>query len=125
MDSILTLIKKLLGIEEEYEHFDTDIIIGVNTAFATLNQLGIGPENGFSIQDKSAVWLDFIGDRKDLEAVKTFVFLNTKLGFDPPQNAFLVEAMKNQINELAWRLNVQVETPIDKKEGMIRCPIIP
>lgn len=111
IESILTLIKKLLGIEEEYEHFDTDIIIGINTAFMILHQLGVGPECAFSIEDKSAVWQDFIGERKDLESVKTFVALNVRLVFDPPQNSFLVDAIKKQIDELTWRLNVQIETP--------------
>lgn len=110
MDSILILIKKLLGIEENYDHFDIDIITAINTAFVTLNQLGIGPEMGFSIYDSSAVWKDFIGERKDLEAIKTFVFLNARLTFDPPQNSFLVDAIKKQIEELTWRLNIQAES---------------
>lgn len=116
-DSVLTLIKKLLGIEEEYEHFDVDIMTGINTAFMTLNQLGIGPEYGFSIQDKQATWKDFIGERKDIEPLKTFIFLTTKLSFDPPPNSFLVDAINKQINEITWRLNVQVETPTNNLEG--------
>jgi hypothetical protein len=109
MDSILTSVKKQLGIEEAYEHFDQDIIININTAFMILNQLGVGPEDGFVIQDKQSVWTDFIGDAKNLEAIKTYVYLKTRLTFDPPQMGYLVDAISKQINELEWRLNVQVE----------------
>lgn len=108
-NSILTLIKKLLGIGESDEAFDIDVILGINTAFMILNQIGIGPKEGFSIEDKTATWNDFLDDRKDLEAVKTFVFLNTRLGFDPPQNSFLVSSINDQIKELTWRLLIQGE----------------
>lgn len=111
MDSILVLIKRLLGIEEQYGHFDVDIIIGINTALVTLQQLGIGPKEGFSVQDRTQTWTEFLQGRKDLEAVKTFVYLTTKLSFDPPQTSFLIEAMKEQLRELTFRLNVQAETP--------------
>lgn len=109
MVSILTSIKKLLGIEEDYTQFDADIIPHINTALMTLNQLGVGPENGFAIQDKTTVWTDFIGPRTDIEAIKTFVYFKTRLAFDPPQNSFLVEAIKQQITELEWRINIQAE----------------
>lgn len=109
MDSILTHIKKLVGVEEEYTQFDVDIITGINTAFMTLNQIGIGPEEGFSIQDATETWNDFIGDRKNLEAVKTFVHKTVQLAFDPPQNSFLVDAINKQLAELVWRLSVQAE----------------
>lgn len=113
MESILTSIKKLLGIEEEYEHFDTDIIIYINAAFMNLNQLGIGPSTGFMIEDKTSTWVDFIGNRTDLSAIKTYVFLKTRLIFDPPQMGYLVDAITNQIRELEWRLNIQVESGIE------------
>jgi hypothetical protein len=107
--SILTGIKKLLGIVEEDTSFDTDIILHINMAFFNLNQLGIGPAEGYSITDKSTVWGDYLESRTDLEAVKTFVFLKTRLIFDPPQSGFLLDAIKEQIRELEWRLNVQIE----------------
>lgn len=110
MESILTSIKKLLGIEEEYTQFDTDITIYINAALMTLNQIGIGPESGFTISDKTVTWFDFIGDRIDLEAIKSYVYLCVRLIFDPPQMGYLVDAIKNQIQELGWRLAVQVET---------------
>jgi len=107
--SILVSIKKLLGIEEEYTHFDSDIIMHINFAFMNLNQLGVGETIGFKIEDDEAIWDDFIGERLDLEGVKTFIYLKVRLIFDPPQTGFLVDAIKEQIKELEWRLNVQVE----------------
>lgn len=107
--SILTSIKKLLGPEEADTSFDTDIIIAINTAFFNLYQLGVGPTECFSITDKEAVWEDFLGTRKDLEAVKTYVYAKVRLAFDPPQSSYLVQAIKDQITEYEWRLNVQAE----------------
>ena len=84
MESILTSIKKLLGITEEYDQFDPDIIMHINSVFMILTQLGVGPAEGFSIEDDTAVWTDFIQDVKKLESVKTYVYLKVKLAFDPP-----------------------------------------
>lgn len=108
MDSILTSIKKLLGITEEYEHFDPDIIVHINSAFMILNQLGVGPEEGFSIKDKSSTWNEFLSG-SNLEAVKTYVYLKVKLMFDPPLSSTVIEAIKSQISELEWRLNVSTD----------------
>ena len=110
MDTILTSIKKLLGIAEEYEHFDQDIILHVNSAFSVLTQLGVGPEEGFRIEDASAIWSEFLFDDPRLEFVKTFVHLKVKLGFDPPLSSAAIEAINRQISELEWRINVVVET---------------
>lgn len=111
MDSILTSIKKLLGIAEEYEHFDPDIVTHINSAFFTLTQLGVGPSEGFSINDASAKWDDFLSkvNSKNLEAVKTYVYLKVKLLFDPPLTSSVTEAIKGQISEYEWRLNVEAE----------------
>lgn len=109
-ESILNSIKKLLGLSKDYDAFDTDIMIHINTVFMTLNQLGIGPSDGFSITDKSDVWKDYILDSKDLEAVKTYIYLKVRLVFDPPLNASVLESMKQTIAELEWRLNVQAES---------------
>lgn len=114
MDSILTSIKKLLGITEEYENFDQDIIMHINSAFMILNQLGVGPKSGFSISDKSSTWNEFIPESSNLEAVKTYVHLKVKLMFDPPLSSTVIEAIKSQINELEWRLNVSVDPPIEE-----------
>lgn len=109
-DSILTSIKKLLGITEEYEHFDQDIIIHINSVFMILNQLGVGPSNGFSIMDKTAVWSDFIVDKKNLEAVKSYIYLKVRLLFDPPASSAVMESMNRMISELEFRLNVSAES---------------
>lgn len=111
MESILTSIKKLLGIAEEYEHFDTDVIIHINTALMILTQLGVGPPEGFRIEDKAATWNRFIPDSNTvlLEGVKTYIYQKVKLVFDPPQSSAAMEVMKQSIAELEWRLNVAVD----------------
>ena len=109
-DSILTSIKKLLGMTPEYTNFDTDIIIHINSVFMTLHQLGIGPENGFKITDESTFWNEYVEDEDNLEAVKTYVYLKVKLVFDPPTSSAVMEANKQMIQELEWRLNVQAES---------------
>lgn len=108
-ESILTSVKKLLGITEDYEQFDIDIIIHINTVFMILNQLGVGPTNCFSISDKSAVWSDFLGDSADYEAVRTYVYLKVRLLFDPPTNGSAIDATNRMIEELEWRLFVNAE----------------
>ena len=109
-DSILTSIKKLLGITEEYEHFDQDIIIHINSVFTILNQLGVGPSNGFSITDKTAVWSDFISEGTNLESVKSYIYLKVRLLFDPPTTSAVMESMNRMISELEFRLNVSAES---------------
>lgn len=110
MESILTSIKKLLGITEEYDQFDPDIIMHINSVFMILTQLGVGPAEGFSIEDDTAVWTDFIQDAKKLESVKTYIYLKVKLAFDPPLSSAVIESMNRLINELEWRLNVAAES---------------
>jgi len=109
MDSILTSIKKLLGIAEDYEHFDTDIIMHINSTLMILNQLGVGPIEGFAIKDKTSTWNEFIKDSINIESVKTYTYLKVRLMFDPPQSSAVMEAINRQINELEWRLNVAVD----------------
>jgi hypothetical protein len=104
-DSILTSVKKLLGIDESYTAFDPDILMHINTAFGTLNQLGIGPTDGFEIEDDTPTWDDFQTDVR-MNGVKTYVVLRVRLLFDPPTTSYAIEAMKNQVQELEWRLNV-------------------
>jgi hypothetical protein len=84
MDSILTSIKKMLGIEADYTHFDPDIIVAINSAFMFLYQLGVGPVTCFSITDAAPIWTDFLGTNIDLESVKTYTYFKTRLMFDPP-----------------------------------------
>lgn len=108
MESILTSIKKLLGIAEEYTHFDQDIIMHINSALFTLTQLGVGPSAGFSIDDAENVWDDFV-DVSRIEAVKTYVYLNVRLVFDPPTSSTVIDAMDRRLKELEWRLNAAVD----------------
>ena len=108
MESILTSIKKLLGITEDYEAFDTDIIIHINSALMVLNQLGIG-EEGFTIDSAAETWDDFLGKSENVNAVKTLVYLRVRLAFDPPANSFVTSAIQEMIKEYEWRLNVQVD----------------
>lgn len=110
MESILISIKKLLGLTAEYKNFDADIIMHINSVFMILNQLGVGPSKGFRIEDDLAVWSDYIDDLDDLDAVKSYIHLKVKLMFDPPLNSAVIEAMKQTINELEWRLNVGTES---------------
>lgn len=108
MDSILNSIKKLLGITEDYTHFDQDIIMHINSAFFTLNQLGVGPDESFKIEDKNDTWDDFVSNN-DVEAIKSYIGLKVRTLFDPPTNSALLSAMNEQIKEFEWRLNVQVD----------------
>lgn len=109
MDSILTSIKKLLGITKEYEHFDADLIMHINSVFATLQQLGIGPAEGFRITDEDAIWEDFIQDKQNIESVKSYIYLKVKLLFDPPLTSSVLESINRMIQEFEWRLNVAVD----------------
>ena len=111
MESILTSIKKLLGISEEYTHFDADLIMHINSVFLILTQIGVGPSEGFSISDETAKWTDFIKDDIRLGAVKSFVYLKVKLLFDPPSSSSVIESTNKLIAELEWRLSVEAETP--------------
>ena len=116
MDSILTSIKKLLGMTKDYTHFDADIIMNINTEFMSLKQLGIGPADGFIIEDDSATWDEYINVEDDpskltlLSAVKSYIHLKVELAFDPPQNSSVTESIKQRISELEWRLNVEAES---------------
>ena len=111
MDSILTSIKKLLGITQECTDFDMDLIIHINSVLMILTQLGVGPEKGFTIKDSRDLWEDFLeDDLSKLEAVRTFVYLKVRLIFDPPSNSAVIESINRTISELEWRLNVAAES---------------
>ena len=107
--SILTSIKKLLGIAEDYTEFDEDIMTHINSVFLNLTQLGVGPEEGFMIEDNTSEWADFINDSVQLQAVKTYVYLKVKLLFDPPLSSSVTESINRMIAELEWRLNAAVD----------------
>lgn len=109
MESILTSIKKLLGVQADYTHFDMDLVICINSVLAILTQLGVGPTSGFSILDESATWEEFIGSDSRLEMIKSFMHLRVRLLFDPPQNASLADAIDRMAKELEWRIQVAAD----------------
>lgn len=117
MESILIAVKKILGIEEEYDVFDADIIIHINSVFNILHQIGVGPEDGFAITDTSTYWTDYIpSNTLLLNMVKSYMGLKVRKLFDPPTGA-AAEASNQLINELEWRINVAAETFVDKTDG--------
>lgn len=107
--SIMDSVKKAVGFERDYVAFDLDFIMHINGVFSTLNQLGVGPPGGFSIEDNTATWDSFIGNTPNINFVKTLMYLKVRLLIDPPATSFALDAIKTQITELEWRLNVQVE----------------
>ena len=110
MESILTSIKKLLGIAEEYTQFDADLIMHINSVFSILTQLGVGPSKGFVITDSSASWDDFLPEGGEkLQAIKTYMYMKVRLMFDPPTSSAVMESMNRMVNEFEWRLNVAVD----------------
>lgn len=109
MESILTSVKKMLGIAEEYTHFDADIIMHTNSVFMILHQLGVGPDEGFYIEDETAAWADFLGDPTILQMVKSYMYMKVRLLFDPPANGTVMKAIEQSISEAEFRLNIAVD----------------
>ena len=107
--SILTSIKKLLGIAEEDESFDMDIIAHINSVFAILRQLGVGPTAGFAITGDIETWSQIDSNDQKIAMVKSYMYQKVRLLFDPPTNSSHLQAMQNSVNEFEWRLNVAVE----------------
>ena len=111
LDSILNTIKKLLGIDSDDNSFDIDIMAIVNSIIPSLSQMGIGPKNGFIIMSSDDKWLDYIEDDTiNLEGVKTYLYLKTKLIFDPPINSTVIESFNKILSELEWRMMLAIET---------------
>lgn len=116
MESILTSVKKMLGIVEEYDHFDADLIMHINSVLMILTQMGVGPSEGFAIEDDRDEWGDFLCEHDILvEAVKSYVYLKVRLIFDPPLSSAVVESIKQMISELEWRIHVAVD-PVETKQ---------
>lgn len=104
--SILNSTKKILGLDFDYTPFDLDIITHINAAFSVLNQLGLGPLDGFMIEDDQADWGEFQVPQNQLNLVKTYIYLKVRTLWDPPTTSYLIEATNKQIAEIEWRLNV-------------------
>ena len=110
MDSILLSIKKLLGIDALCDHFDTDVIMYINSALSNLTQLGVGPPDGFMVTSNTETWASLLTDSKKLEFVKTYVYLKVKLVFDPPSSSSVIDVIDRQIKELEWRIEVNTSS---------------
>lgn len=116
-ESILTSIKKLLGIDENYTHFDADIVMHINSVFSILTQMGVGPPNGFSISGKDETWSAFIADRPNIfSLVKSYIYMKVRLLFDPPLSSAAIESINRQISEFEWRLFVAAD-PVENTSG--------
>ena len=111
IESILTSVKKKIGITEDYEQFDEDLIISINSALSVLTQVGVGPESGFSIEDKNSKWSDFMGSDKRLNMVQQFVYASVKLEFDPPASSAHIDALERAKDEYIWRIEVAANPP--------------
>lgn len=122
-ESILTSVKKNLGIIEDDTSFDSDIILDINSIFPILYQIGVGPE-GFQIEDKEATWQDYLGDEiSKLATVKAYMYLQVRILFDPPQSSSVISAYESRINEYAWRLNCMVDPTKDEITAMNLSPL--
>jgi len=119
MDSILNTVKLALGVEADYNGFDTNILLDINSAIFNLNQLGVGPIEGFIVKGEGENWEDLLGDSIDLELSKSYILNRVRLSFDPPSNSFLVDAIQKQIQEQEWRLMVQKELAHYRNENVI------
>lgn len=109
MESILGSVKQALGIDSSYSVFDPNLIMCINAVFGTLNQLGVGPSNGFRITGGSETWSEYLTYGEEIEEVKTYMYLRTRLLFDPPAQGFVLSSYQEQIRELEWRIIVKVD----------------
>lgn len=107
--SILKTIRSMLDMDPDEEAYNNDILVHVNSAIMTLGQLGIGPKDGFTVSSAADTWDEFLGESKLLEGAKQYIYIKTRLGFDPPTSSFVVEAMRAAATELESRLNMQVD----------------
>lgn len=110
MDSILNTVKKSLGLSEDYYVYDEELIMHINTALGILNQIGVGPESGYSISDSTNTWSELLGESNNLEMVKSYISLKVKRVFDSSSYSSSYQtAMDEQIKELESRINMQVD----------------
>lgn len=111
-DNILESIKQMAGCEEDYHHFERQIIMCINSAFSILFQAGVGPkDHAFHVVDGTETWDMFLGDKDQLDLVKNYIAIKVQKMFDPPSNSFLMTALNEMEKEYEWRLNIMDETP--------------
>lgn len=119
MESILDTIKQMLDVDVGCTHFDNIIINHINTALMVLNQIGVGPDKGYAVRDRTAKWSDYLSDMDKLEGVKTYIYLRVKPLFDPTSSSAISGAMKNVADELEWRLNINAEDLDDEASEVL------
>ena len=124
-DSILDSVKKMLGVDLVDDSFDMELIIFINDVFSKLNQLAVGPTTTYVIDDRLDKWTDFLLDRADLNMVRTYMYLQVRITFDPPTNPSLLENMMKRIQEYEWRLNVQAEQALKAVQAKIPIELEP
>lgn len=93
----------------DYEHFDPELIIHINTVFMILNQLGVGPAYPFQISGPEELWTDFIYDEA-IPMVKSYMGIRVRKLFDPPVSSSAEKAIDEQIDEFEWRMLVFAES---------------
>ena len=108
-ESILDSIKLILGVDTEYDAFDSEILMAINSSFMSLTQLGLGPAEGFKVPNKATTWADILGTRQDLESVRSYIGIKSRILFDPPTNSYIMQALNNAATELEWRIRTQLE----------------
>lgn len=116
-NSILDTTKKMLGLDAEYDAFDIDVIIHINSTFAQLAQLGVGPDDGFEIEDSTTLWPEYLGSNKLINFVKSYMYLKVRMWFDPPSTSYDLTAKQEQVKELEWRMNAAAD------KGFIPIPV--
>lgn len=109
MDSILATIRSMLGIQTDFDGFDTAIMAAINSAIFSLSQIGIGPDGGFKIVGVEETWDELFDSVSNLEAVKMYIYLKTRLDFDPPGTSYLIKSIDARILELETRLMMEVD----------------
>ena len=112
-ESILDSIKLILGVDTEYDAFDSEILMAINSSFMSLTQLGLGPAEGFKVPNKATTWADILGTRQDLESVRSYIGIKSRILFDPPTNSYIMQALNNAATELEWRIRTQLEEVTD------------
>lgn len=115
-NSILQDVKQMVGQEWDDDTFDIDIINHINTVFFTLQQIGVGPAEGFEIDDETTLWVAYLGGNKNLNAVKSYIYARVRLLFDPPQTGPLMDSLQKQIDQLEWRLQVEMDPVVPPSE---------
>ena len=116
-ESILDSIKLILGVDTEYDAFDSEILMAINSSFMSLTQLGLGPAEGFKVPNKATTWADILGTRQDLESVRSYIGIKSRILFDPPANSYILQALQDSATEFQWRIRAQLEETTQLEEA--------